>query len=118
MFIGTLILVPLIVTWMPANYFVRREPPPDSWRSRHPLVRYATLILKNLLGMIFLAAGVVMIFTPGQGLLCIFLGISLLNFPGKWALERRLLHYRPIYNAINRIRKVAGRPPLELPPRE
>jgi hypothetical protein len=70
-------------------------------------------VLKNLLGLVLVLAGIAMMLLPGQGLLTVFVGLLLLEFPGKHRLERRLIGWGPIYRAINRLRRRAGRPPLE-----
>jgi hypothetical protein len=72
------------------------------------------LVLKNVVGAAAFLAGVVMLFTPGQGLLGIALGIGLMDIPGKHALERRIISHPSILGGINRLRKKAGRPPLKI----
>ncbi|MFM6939542.1 MAG: PGPGW domain-containing protein [Rhodoluna sp.] len=55
------------------------------WLSKlpHP-VRWA---LTMFLGFLLIVAGIVMLVTPGPGLLVIFLGISVLAFEIEWARE-------------------------------
>ena len=118
LFFGTLAAIPLIVVRMRADYFKHREPPPDSFRAEHPALRIAVLVVKNALGAVFVVAGLAMLVLPGQGILSILVGISLLNFPGKRKLELRIVRSRPVYRAINWMRARAGRPPLELPDKE
>ena len=118
MFFGTLIVVPLLIVRMPADYFVVRRPAEHSWRRQHPLLRYGTRIFKNLLGIVFLGSGVIMLFTPGQGVLMILFGLVLLDIPGKRNLEMRIIRRPAILQTINRIRQRAGRRPLDVPPRK
>jgi cobalamin synthase len=100
-----------VVVLMPANYFVdRREKP----AYRRPALRWTLLIAKNLLGASLLVLGVVMIFTPGQGVMTILIGIALLNFPGKRRLERRLIGRSGVLRAVNRLRARFGKPPVVL----
>ena len=40
------------------------------------------------------------------------IGLFLMNFPGKFALERHLVRQRPVWNALNWIRRRGGRLPL------
>jgi hypothetical protein len=115
MFVGSLWLVEIMLVQMPADYFARRGPDPESWRGRHPAFRTLGLIIKNLLGVVFLILGFVMLFTPGQGIISVLLGVSLMNFPGKRALERRIVSQPVVLKAINAIRARKGRPPLVVP---
>ena len=119
-FFGTLIAIPILVARMPANYFIEREPSADSWRSRHSAVRVTLRVLKDVLGVLLVLAGIVlaMPLVPGQGILTILIGLSLLDFPGKRKMELKLIRIRAVRRGINWIRARAQQPPLELPPRE
>ncbi|MCK4378162.1 MAG: hypothetical protein KAW01_02390, partial [Deltaproteobacteria bacterium] len=108
-FIGTLIVVPLLLIRMPADYFTRQRP---YYHGRHPIIRWTIVINKNLLGIIFLLAGIAMLFLPGQGIMTILLAIIQLNFPGKRYLERQFISLPRVLSTINRIRRWAKQPPL------
>jgi hypothetical protein len=110
-FVGSLIAVPWILVRLPPRYF--DECHPRSWlKDRHPVLRVVGLFLKNLLGALFLLAGLAMLFLPGQGLLTMLIGISLVDFPGKRALERRVLGRPFVLHAVNSLRQRFNRPPL------
>ena len=113
MFIGTLVLIPILISRMGEDYFMPDRP--QTFADLHPVLRIVGLVLKNLLGLIFVAMGIVMIFVPGQGLLTILLGLAMLNFPGKRAAELALVRYPPVRKSINWIRKKNDRPPLRIP---
>jgi hypothetical protein len=115
MFFGSLIVIPIVVARMQPDYFLPQPPSPASWRRRHPVTRYILRATKNLAGSVFLIAGIAMLVLPGQGLLTILIGISLLDFPGKRKLELRIVRREPILHAINWIRRKANRKPLVLP---
>jgi hypothetical protein len=109
-FIGTLIAVPLILVKIPADYFLeKRSGEANSQIS--PLY----LICKNLLGFIFLMMGIIMLFTPGQGILTILIGLSLLDFPGKRRLEVNIIRRRKVRSAINWLRLKYNKAPLLIP---
>ena len=116
MFVGTLILIPWIITRMGHDYFLPDRP--RSFAKLHPVLRVIGLILKNLLGAIFVLIGILMIFMPGQGLLTILMGLALLNFPGKHRAELALVRYPPVRKSIDWIRKRAGKRPIEIPAQE
>ena len=117
MFVGGMLVIPLVVARIPADYFLHRRPPPRSWRGRHWVIRLVVITLKNVLGLGLLAAGVAMLFLPGQGILSILIGLSLLDFPGKRTLELALVGRPTVLRAINWMRTRKGRDPLQLPPR-
>jgi len=114
MFVGSLIAIPWLVMRIPADYFLRQRHYADRWRPRHPLLRVIVLTLKNLAGVALVAAGVAMLVLPGQGILTILVGLLFLDFPGKFALERRMAEQPPVLRAMNWMRSRAGRPPLRL----
>ena len=116
MFLGTLIVVPPLLTWMPADYFLKdpqqRE---EDWVGRHPVVRITVRVLKNLVGAVFVLCGIAMLVLPGQGILTILLGVVLLDFPGKRRLEVALLRVNSVHRAVDWLRRKGNREPLELP---
>jgi hypothetical protein len=114
-FVLSLILLPIIVVRMPADYFVAREVSSVSARRPHPVGRLVGSVAKNVLGAVFVLAGLAMLVLPGQGLVAILIGITLLDFPGKRGIELRIVRNRAVRGAIDWIRKRAGKPPLVLP---
>jgi hypothetical protein len=114
MFFGSLIAMPFAIARMPSDYFVSREVR-RHWRGTHPVLRYGWLALKNVVGAILVLAGIAMLVLPGQGVVTILIGLTLLDFPGKRGLELKIVRRRRVQRAMNWIRKKAGRPPLVLP---
>lgn len=110
-FFGTILLIPVILIRMSADYFVKPQRTPIRLR-RYPVARGIILLIKNLLGIVFLYAGIIMLFIPGQGFLTIFIGVLLLNFPGKRKLERKLIFHPKVLPVINSIRRKAGKKAL------
>jgi hypothetical protein len=97
---------------LPADYFVRPREPLD--RQRHGY-RIVLRVLRNLLGGLIVLAGMVMAvpLVPGPGALFMLIGIGLVDFPGKRALQLRLLRQRHVLHSVNRVRARFGRPPIE-----
>jgi putative transmembrane protein PGPGW len=113
-FVGSLIVIPWILVRLPSGYFAESEP--RSWmKNRHPVLRIVGLLLKNLLGAVFVLAGIAMLVLPGQGILTMLIGVSLIDFPGKRALERKIIARPIVLNAINGLRHRFNRPPLAQP---
>jgi hypothetical protein len=112
-FLGTLIAIPFILVRLPENYFDVRVP--RHWmRDHHPVLRIIGRILKNVVGVLFVLAGLSMLVLPGQGVLTILIGLSLVDFPGKQRLEARIIGQRSVFKAVNSLRARFGRPPFVL----
>lgn len=73
-------------------------------------------MLKNLLGVMLLAAGLTMLVTPGPGVLAILLGLTLITVPGKRSLVLRILRNPHVLSGLNLLRTRAQRPVLIVPP--
>jgi hypothetical protein len=116
LFVGSLVAMPVIIARMRPDYFVSAKPTKESWTGRHPAIRICFLVLKNLIGVILVLAGIAMLVLPGQGIITIIVGISLLNFPGKRKLELRVFRQRRVMRAVSWIRAKANREPLIIPP--
>ena len=107
------IATPFLVTWIPPEYF--------SHNRRHvidrgnPIIGWIFLALKNVVGAVFFVAGILMLFLPGQGLLTVLLGLMIMNYPGKYALERWLVTRPKVLPALNWLRGKRNHPPLESP---
>jgi hypothetical protein len=105
----TVLLLPMIAVRLAPDHFLasRRE-----LAVRGGPVALLVRIGKNVLGFVFLLAGIAMLVLPGQGLLTILIGLLMLDFPGKRALERRIVRRPAILGFLNRLRARHGRPPL------
>lgn len=108
-------MISFVLVKLPQNYF-RASHSRDFWADRHPLIRWAGVIAKNLLGVLLVALGVLMSIpgVPGQGVLTILLGIMLLDFPGKRELEFKIVSRPKVLEKINRLRHRFSKPPLVL----
>ncbi|MBH0177851.1 MAG: hypothetical protein HP491_08275 [Nitrospira sp.] len=114
-FVGSLIAIPFILVRLPTDFFDIRVPRP--WmEDHHPVLRVLGHLVKNLVGAIFLFAGFLMLFLPGQGILTMLIGISMLDFPGKRKVEAKLIGQPAVLNAINSMREKFGKPPLIIAP--
>ena len=111
----TLAGVPWVVGRLPADYFTRRRR--SAWRRSAGVPGYAHVlaILKNAFGALLVLLGIVMLVTPGQGVLTILAGLLLMNFPGKYRLERALVMRPGVLRALNWLRARRGQPPFEPP---
>jgi amino acid transporter len=111
----TLIAVPWVVARLPADYFSREQRTAWGRSAGEPWFADIVRILKNLGGAVLVLLGVVMLFTPGQGLLTLLAGLLLMNFPGKYRLERYLVMRPGVLKGMNWLRRRSGRQPFESP---
>ncbi|MDT8377173.1 MAG: PGPGW domain-containing protein [Mariprofundaceae bacterium] len=107
--------MPYIVAQIPVDYFTHHGRHRISQSNHHPAVRLALAGFKNMLGGLMLVAGFIMLFSPGQGLLTILFGLIIMNYPGKYRLECRIIRKPLILNTLNSMRRKQGKEPL-LPP--
>lgn len=110
--IAVLVSVATLVALMAILVFL----PPDHFQHDRPTRSVARRVLKNVLGVVLVVAGLALLVLPGPGVVAIVLGISLTDFPGKRWLERRVLGRARVLKPINGLRRRFGRQPL-LPPR-
>lgn len=110
-FVISIILLPLIIIRLPADFFIR-EPAKQSSRS---IGRLSLKLLKNLVGVFLLLVGILMLFIPGQGILTMLFGISLMDFPGKRRLEARCVSLPRVTRSLNWLREKADKPLFILP---
>ena len=108
MFVVTIVSIPIVAAWLPADYFVR----PRRKRKEVGLANWVFLAAKNVVGAVMILAGVAMLVLPGQGLLTILLGLLLMNFPGKRRMERWLVSRPRVLSSLNWMRAKLKHPPL------
>jgi len=114
--VATLAVLPFVVAKLPEDYFTRERRQSARKHRKYPLFWAFLTLGQNALGIFLVLAGLAMLVLPGQGLLVILIGLALTNFPGKYAIERRIIRMPAIAASLNKIRKLAGRPALRLPP--
>lgn len=113
----TVLATPWLVAQLPPDYFQRRHPHPSKVRrnAAQQLRRTLWLIVRNALGVTLMLLGVIMFVTPGPGLVCLVLGLSLTEFPGKHRLLMWLVGQPRVLAALNWLRRRAHRAPFEPP---
>jgi hypothetical protein len=109
----SLAAVAAVTVSLPADYFAA-ERPAGRTRSARALLLAS---LRTALGLALIAGGVILSLpgVPGQGLLTVLAGLTLVDFPGRRRLERRLLARPGVLAALNRVRARFGRPPFQPP---
>jgi hypothetical protein len=116
MFVIGIVTLPWLLTRIPRDYFLTHPVPLAEWKASHPICRWVVLAFRNLIGAVFVILGFIMLFTPGQGVITLLVGVSMMTFPGKRALELRLIRMKRVLKTINWLRAKSHHAPLELPP--
>jgi hypothetical protein len=117
LFFGTLLALPWLAALIPVDYFTHAREPIAKPLRLHPVLRIVVHIVRNTLGLLLIAAGILMLFLPGQGLLTILLGVLVMHFPGKYRLEQWLVQQPGILPALNWLRAKRRVPALTPPQR-
>jgi hypothetical protein len=113
--VGSLAIAALVVvSWSPERFKAGGRD--DFLTTRHPVVRALARVGKNLAGVVLVLLGLVMALpgVPGQGILTMIIGLTLLDFPGKRAFERRLVSRPFVLRQLNALRARFRRSALEL----
>ncbi|MCC5856126.1 MAG: hypothetical protein JJU10_10695 [Idiomarina sp.] len=109
-FTASLVLIPILVVKMPADYFSSHKRPRRWTRSRR-----LYYVARNILAFFLLLAGIAMLILPGQGLLTILIAVMVSDVPGKYRLQRWLIAQPGVFKSLNWIRKRYDAEPLERP---
>ena len=116
--IAYFVMISYFITQIDKGYFIRKtKPAADAGENRQLESKYSRVtqvikIAKIVIGIFLILCGVVMLVLPGQGLITILIGLSLVPFPGKNQLEQKLLSKKSVRASLNWIRKKANKEPF------
>ena len=110
-FFLSLLIIPWIICRLDSNFFLHLHKHKKR-EDEHPVIFILLKSLRYFLGTLLLLAGILMIFLPGQGVLTMALGISLLDFPGKRTLIDGILKFPSIQRTLNWIREKGHKEPF------
>ena len=103
---------------MDKRYFIRRKNKgknadiiPKRTSGKNSLI-FIIEMVKILIGIGLLVCGIIMLVLPGQGLITMLIGLSLIPFPGKNKLEDNLLSRQSVRSSLNWIRAKANKEPF------
>ena len=100
------------VKQIPYDYFLNDKRGISDYKNKNPIFWIITLAIKNIVGYCLIIGGILMLVLPGQGLLTIFVGLILSDYPGKFKLERKIINTRLILKTINWYRSKSNIPPI------
>jgi hypothetical protein len=108
----TMVIIPVVILLLPPRYLLDPAQPAFNYS---PPLKGIFLAMKNTIGGFFAIAGLGMLLLPGQGLLTLFIGVVLIDFPRKRKVVRWFLGRRRLLSIINRFRARFNRPLMEYP---
>lgn len=111
----TILAMIVVVISLPQDYFSSDHRQSRGLSNTHPIVWHTLTFCKNLLGFLIILFGLILFVLPGQGILTTLVGLMIMNFPGKYRLERKLMSKPAVNKTLNFIRKFAKKPLLEIP---
>ena len=109
-FLVSLLSIGWLVSLIPSDYFINRKE--SKFKLNYPVAWLISAVIKNIFGYILIFGGILMLILPGQGLITIFVGLLLSNYPGKYSIEKRIIATPKILKSINWLRKRSNEPPL------
>lgn len=112
--VASLVLIPWILIQIPSDYFSHKKRQKHQWHNDLPILRLVFLLMKNILGVIFIISGIIMLFIPGQGIITIIIGVILADFPYKYRIEQWIISHPAILRYINELRAQAKQSPIEV----
>jgi len=112
LFVLTLLLTPYMVARIPVDYFAHPKRQRLQASLYHPAVDFVLVSGKNILGAVLLMLGIIMLFGPGPGIATLLFSLSIMNFPGKYRIERWIITRPMVLQSINALRKRHGQAPL------
>lgn len=113
-FFLSLLIIPWILSRLKDDFFLHLHEHTKK-EDEHPVIFILLRLLRYFFGTLLVLAGFLMLFLPGQGLLTIILGTSLLDFPGKKILIDTVISWSSIQKALNWVREKENLPPFSFP---
>lgn len=105
--IVSMLIAGAVLLTLPEDYLREGDRSQRHWTAR---------VVRTLVGVILVGAGIVLSVPgiPGQGILTIIAGLTLIEFPGRHRLIRALIGRPRILAAVNRFRAYFNYPPFRL----
>lgn len=111
-FIASILLIPWIVTQIPADYFTHPKRQRYLCCQKPKMVRFMFIFLKNIIGVLLIIGGIFLLFLPGQGILTILIGLLIIDFPYKYRFEIWVIKHPFVLKSVNKLRTKTKKRPL------
>lgn len=116
--IAYFVVISYFIVKMDKEYFLRKQlSDTDTSLVPHTTLMNSSVssvvrITKIIFGVFLVVCGIVMLALPGQGLITMVIGLSLIPFPGKNKIEQNLLSRKSVRTSLNWIRIKANKEPF------
>ncbi len=113
-----LFVISFVIAQMEKNYFIRKDKTLGTLNkktiSSSSWYKFAFVLkfVKIVAGLLLLVCGILMLILPGQGVITILIGLSLIPFPGKQRIVMYLLSRKSVRYSLNWIRLKANKEPF------
>jgi len=111
-FAVSLVCIPLLVARLPRNYFLHRSDLGNSPSATISIGTVIVMLLRNLIGLALVAAGILMLFLPGQGVITMVIGIAVMSFPYKRKLLVGLTRPVSVRKSLDWLRRKMKKEPF------
>ena len=109
LFFLSLFLLRYVILRLPEDYFIKVSSNSKS------LKKIIVRIAKNALGFLLTICGIILLFTPGQGMITILIGLCLIDlaFVNQW--KKKMIYNSKVQKALNWIRSKKSVKPFNFP---
>ena len=109
LFFLSLFLLRYVILRLPEDYFIKVSSNSKS------LKKIIVRIAKNALGFLLTICGIILLFTPGQGMITILIGLCLIDlaFVNQW--KKKMIYNSKVQRALNWIRSKKSVKPFNFP---
>jgi Na+/proline symporter len=103
--IASMLIAGAVLLALPADYLREGDRAERHWIAR---------TMRTLVGVVLVAVGIVLSVpgVPGQGILTIIAGLTLIEFPGRHRVITAILARPTVLHAVNELRRRFNRPPF------
>ncbi len=111
LFVLSIAATPWFIASLPSDYLQPKTDNPKRSGAFGALLR----TLKNVFGFLLVVLGLILMITPGPGLIVLLVGISVAEFPGKQQLLVKIAVQPNVFRSLNWMRFKHGKQPFENP---
>ena len=113
LFFLSLFLLRYVILRLPEDYFIKVSSISKS--NSKSLKKIIVRIAKNALGFLLTICGIILLFTPGQGMITILIGLCLIDLAIVNQFKKKIINNSKVQKALNWIRTKKSVKPFNFP---